>query len=188
MSELGFANGAYHIIVIIVAVWGILTGYRKGLLRQTGGVLGVAFGIVAARSLAPEFLPMVDHWLPPLITGFKRDFLLQTLTVGMIYLVSYSFVQACCIPINKLMIFLGGGIINKLAGAVFRTFKYLLMISILYNIIIDICPDTGLAKSSRLHDGNVVEGVIQIAPAVLGFPGGEEVAFRQQLEDAKKIS
>ena len=46
----------------------------------------------------------------------------------------------------------------------------------------------GLARTARFHDGNIVEGVMKIAPAVLGFPDGEEVGHYQQLEDAKKIS
>lgn len=182
------ANGAFHLIVIAVAVWGILTGYRKGLLRQAGGVLAMAFGIVMSRMLTPELLAVVESWIPPFINGFNRSYLIRTLTAGIIYLVVFSMVQASCFPIGRLMGLIGGGILNRIAGAAFRMFKYLFVISIVYNLIIDIYPQGDLTRSSRQHDGNVVEVVMKIAPAFLDFPDGEEVGYRQQLEDAKKIS
>lgn len=182
------SNGIYHIIVIAVAIWGILSGYRKGLLRQLGGVLGMAFGISAAKLASGEFLPYVESWIPSFISGFNRGYMIRTLTGGVIYLVVFSTVQACCFPLGRLMGVIGGGVLNRIAGAVFRMFKYLFVVSIVYNFIIDMYPAGDLAKSCRQHDGNVVELVIKIAPPFLGFPDGEEVGFRQQLEDAKKIS
>lgn len=181
-------NGAYYIIVVIVGVWCIFSGYRKGLMRQMGVVLAVAFGIACSRLFGPEFMPHVDEWLPASLRGFNRDFVCQTLTYGSIYLLAECLVALFTMPVGKLLRFLGSGILDSLSGAVFRLFQGLMVLSIVYNLLVDLNPDSELTRSSRLHDGNLVEAVMKVAPAILGFPDAEEVAYRQQLEDAKKIS
>lgn len=181
-------GGIYHLVVIAVAVWGIVTGFRKGLLRQMSAILGVAFGIVGARVGAPECTGYIDGWLPPTVSGFKRHFLTETLACGGIYILVSLLIGACMNPIAKLIGVIPAGILNSISGAVFRLFQFLMIVSIVYNLIVDMNPSGQLTRSSRHHDGNVVEVVMKIAPAVLGFPDGEEVGYRQQLEDAKKIS
>lgn len=181
-------NASFYILIVIVAVWGILTGYRKGLMRQTGGVLGVAFGIVAARMLGPEFMETVDGWIPAFINGFNRQFLCETLSFGLIYIIVSGLVEVCTLPLGKLMSLITIGILDSIGGAVFRLFQLLMIISIVYNFLADLSPESDLTRTSSRHDGNIVEGVMMIAPPILGFQGAEEVAFQQQMEDAKKIS
>ena len=181
-------NVIYHIIVIALAAWGILSGFRKGLVRQFGSVIAVAFGIVLTIVLAPDFYPSVDDWLPGFIDGFKRDFIVKTLSCTIIYVLVTGLFELIALPVGKLMKIVNTGMVNSIAGALFRTFQYLMLLSLLYNLIIDFHPTGPMTRISRYHDGNVVEGVIKIAPAILGFPDGEEVAHFQQLEDAKKIS
>lgn len=181
-------TGAYYLLVIIVAVWAILTGYRKGFLRQLNGLTGVAFGIVAARLMAPDFTVVVDGWMPEGFRGFNRTFLCDTLAAGIIYIIVASLVTLATVPVGRLVSSLGDGVLNSIGGAIFRCFQFLMVLSIVYNLLVDLNPRSELTRSSRLHDGNIVEGVMQIAPSILGFPGAEEVDYRQQLEDAKKIS
>lgn len=148
----------------------------------------MAFGIVTVRMTAPECIHYVEGFIPVQITGFKRAFLVETVTCGVIYIAVAWFIQLCCFPISKMMVVFGNGILNMIFGAAFRMFKYLFILSIVYNVLGDLNPSGTITKSSRQHDGNVVEGVMKIAPPILDFPGGEEIGRRQQLEDAKKIS
>lgn len=180
--------GAYYILVIAVSVWGIISGYRKGIIRLMGSVLAVAFGIVAVHVFAADFTETVSRWLPSGISGFQRSFLGQTLTCGIIYIVVWGVVTLLMLPLRLVLKLFGTGVIGSITGAVFRTFQYLLLLSLVYNVIVDIDPTGNLARTARFHDGNIVEAVLKIAPAVLDFPGAEEVGHRQQLEDAKKIS
>ena len=181
-------NAAYFIIVVIIGVWAVLTGFRKGLVRQIGAVLGVAFGIVAARTLSPEFIGIVNGWLPKSLNGFNRSFVCLTLTSGLIFLVAYGIVSVCSLPLNKMMKMIPVGILGSIGGSLFRLFQYLLFLSLFYNLLADLNPSSSLTRASSMHDGNILEGVMKIAPPILDFPGAEDVAFRQQMEDAKKIS
>lgn len=181
-------NGFYYVIVVIVAVWGIFTGYRRGFMRQMGGVLSVAFGIVATRLVSPDFITVVDGWFPPSFNGFNRPFVCSTIACGIIYIAVSSLIALLAWPVGRLLAVLGVGVLDSICGSVFRLFQVLILVSIFYNLIADFNPAGDLTRSSSRHDGNLVEGVLKIAPAVLGFPDAEEVAYRQQLEDAKKIS
>ena len=180
--------GAYHIIILAVAVWAILSGYPKGLYRQLGSVLAVAFGIVAVRMTAPMCIQYIDGIVPGFFDGFNRRFIIETLTCGVIYLFVVGIIWLVTIPLGTVMRVLGSGVVNSIGGAVFKLFRYLMLLSLAFNFLVDISPDSDLTRASGMHDGNLVEGVIKLAPAVLGFPDGEEVSHRQQLEDAKKIS
>lgn len=181
-------NGLYYIIVVVVAVWAVFSGYRRGFMSQIGAVIAVAFGIVAARLLSPEFVGHINSWLPDGFTGFNRMFLCETLTCGLIFIIVSGLIGLCVWPIGKLVGLLGSGVVDALGGAFFRLFQMLILLSIVYNLLVDLNPSSDLTRSSSRHDGNLVEGVMQVAPALLGFPGAEEVAYRQQLEEAKKIS
>lgn len=178
----------YHLIIIGVAVWAILTGYRRGFLRQIGNVVAVVVGIVVVMVFSAEFTPQVDGFVPGFISGFNRSFFVITLTSMLLFFFVYSILALVCIPIGKMMRVMPGNIINSIGGAVFKLFQWLLFISLAYNLLADLRPASDLTRSARLHDGNIIEGVIKLAPSIMGFPDAEEVGYRQQLEDAKKIS
>ena len=43
----------YHLIVLLAAGGGAVWGFRLGLARQAPSVIGMAFGIICTRILAP---------------------------------------------------------------------------------------------------------------------------------------
>lgn len=175
-------------MVVAFSVWAVLTGFRKGFFRQTGSFLALAFAIVAARLLSPELIATVDGWIPQFYNGFNRIFICRTAACGVIYFITYAIVSFCGIPLGKVVGMLGSGMLDSIAGAVLKLFITLMAISIVYNFIVDLQPASQLTRSSSQHDGNLLEGVMKIAPPFLGFTGAEEVAYLQQMEEAKKIS
>lgn len=64
----------------------------------------------------------------------------------------------------------------------------MLLVSMAYNLILGFDSGSVLLKSMKSDDGNIVEEVMLLAPAVLGCEGPDELAHRIQLEEAKKIS
>lgn len=177
----------FHLLIVVAGVYGILSGYKKGFVRQVGSVMALAFAVAMAYMLSAD----VETWLWDYLSvwnAFNAIFVAKTLSVIMVFVPVYILLDLCLIPLGILMRNIESGVLNSISGAIYRTFKYFLFLSLLYNLLIDLQPTSALANTSRHHDGNIVEGVVKIAPLLLDFPSGEEVVYHQQLEEAKKIS
>lgn len=179
---------AYHIIAIGLSVLAIFRGYKIGLMRQTSAILGMVFGVVCARVFAPMCVDFFMGLLPSFLHGFNSSFIVATFSAGAIYTLVYVIVKLLTGIIDFAFRIFSSGVLNSIAGSLFCLLKYVMFISIVYNFIVDINPESELLKIARDHDGNVIEGVMWVAPAILGFPDAEELGYRLQLERAKEIS
>ena len=178
----------YHIVAIALCVLAIFRGYQRGLMRQTSAVLGMVFGVVCARIFGPMCVDFFMGILPGFLHGFNSSFIFATLSAGVIYTLVYIIVKLITGVLNLAFRVFSSGILNSIVGSLFCLLKYLVFISIIYNFIVDVNPESDLLKIARDHDGNVIEGVMLVAPAMLGFPDAEELGYRLQLERAKEIS
>lgn len=178
----------YYLFVIGVAAFSIVYGYRRGFIKQISSVLAVFFGIVCTRAFADIPAQWIEHQLGWFTDSFNTVFIIKTLAVTIVYTFTYAIVRLLTFLIMKLVRILPGGIINAIVGSLFCLFKYLMFVSLLYNLIVDFNPRNPMLKAATSHDGNIIESVMALAPAILDFPGGEDVAHALQLEDAKSIS
>lgn len=78
--------------------------------------------------------------------------------------------------------------VNNIGGALFSLFESFILLGIIFNCTAASRPDSALARSGSHDDGNVVELVMLLSPALLGGPDAEDYALTLQLRDAKKIS
>ena len=62
------------------------------------------------------------------------------------------------------------------------------ILSIIYNLLLCINPDSRLMRWQNANDGNIVEEVLALSPALLGGLGAEELSHQVQLREARKIS
>ena len=66
------------------------------------------------------------------------------------------------------MPWLSGGL-DRLAGALFGLFKWMLVLSILLNLWVMVKPGTDVTAMSALGNGHAIEAIMGLAPAVLGW-------------------
>lgn len=178
----------YHIMVIAVALVAMLRGFHRGLTRQVSGILGFVFGIVAARTFGPDFEIWLMGWVPKFYEPVGKTFFFSTLSYGLIWsacVLSFSMLTKI---LNIVLGYLPVGIMNSIAGAVFTLVKYLMFLSLLFDLAICRPQDSPLMHCVRHDDGNLVDGVVRLAPAILGSMSAEEYALRVQLWEARKIS
>ena len=57
-------DALFHIIAIIVAVLGVVRGYRRGLTGMVTSVFGLAFGVVCAHIFCDGAAEVVTDVLP----------------------------------------------------------------------------------------------------------------------------
>lgn len=183
---MGFAG--YIIILLCLALWGALAGWRNGLLSQTGSMLGVAFGIAGVRFLLPEFAPTVEGWLSAFPVVPCPEYLVASVGTAIIYVAFYLLFLLCGLVLNKIVKVLAVKPFDSILGLVFGLFKWLMMVSVAYNAVLGISQSGALLDLSRAGDGNPVELVMELSPAIFSTPSPDELHHRMQLIEARKIS
>lgn len=178
----------YHVMVIAVALVAIFRGFQKGLTRQVSGILGFIFGIVAARSIGPDVAEWLSGWFPHLYHPVAETFFLSVLAYGSIWglcMLAFSMLTGV---LNIVLSLIPVGIMNSIAGAAFSLLKYLMFLSLLFDLALCRPFESPLMHCARHDDGNLVDGVIRLAPELLGTMSADEYILRVQLWEARSIS
>lgn len=178
----------YHLLVIVVALLAVVRGYRRGLTGQVTSVLGLAFGVVCTHI----FLPGVSDFME-IIVGRSHyaeggAFLTENLAALVIYCGVYLLFRSITGIVRRAAGMLGTSLLDSIIGALFCMFNYLLVLSVMLNVIVGYNPQSSLMHDGRSDDGNLINLVLCIGPATLGSESFSEFAHRMQLRDAKRIS
>lgn len=175
-------------IVIGVAAWGTLRGFRQRFSAQVPSLIGMAFGIVCARMFCePAEQIITDLWMrnPDPVT---YDYAVSNIACGLIYIVAYFLFKFVTMIVGKVLAARQTEILDNISGAILGLVRYMILLSVCYNLILSFSPDSRLLKSASADDGNVVREAMLISPALLGSESVLVLSHRRQLEEAKKIS
>ncbi|MDE6006975.1 MAG: CvpA family protein [Muribaculaceae bacterium] len=178
----------YHLAVVSVAAFSTIWGFRKGFGRQTPSVIGLAFGIICARLLAPGLNDVLYGAFPSVHGQVEQKYLYDNLATGIVFFSIYMIFRTVTGFLGKVFTSSDSTILDNLAGALFGLFKYLLFLSIILNFICGSSSESELRRCARSDDGNVVQEVMLLGPALLGGEDIVDLSHRMQLEEAKKIS
>lgn len=178
----------FHIIAIAIAILGVVRGYRHGLTGMVTSVLGLAFGVVCAHIFCEAAAEIAMNILPDSLTARSGYYLASNFGAGAVYFIVYELFRSITKVIRQALGTYSMGLMNSLLGAFFCLTNYLLMLSVVYNVWVGIDPTCGLMRYGRADDGNIIEGVMWIAPAALGSESFSEFAHEEQLRQARTIS
>ena len=179
---------SWPLITILVLLYAVLKGWRKGFVHQVASLLGLGFAIVAARM----FCDPLSQWLavnfPALGWKVAPEYTFRILASGIIFTGVYAAFFTVANILRSALRMLHAGAVNSIAGAAFCLLKYAFVLSVIFNIILALSPNSSLGKLCTSGDGNVVELVMNFAPAMFGTEGPDDFEHRQQMEEAKSIS
>lgn len=181
-------NALYLFLIIIVTLWSVAYGFRKGVTGQLAHLLGFAFGAVGSRVLAPQFY---EHflWISNLSQAPEfREMTVDLVCAVIIYSVIFAFFSLITPLMHKLMAVVRVGMLNRIGGAFFALLKNLLWLSIAFNLLLCLSPKSRLLSYMKANDGNSIAAVMSLTPAILGCYGAEDFAHINQLKEAKLIS
>ena len=178
----------YHLVAIIVLILGVARGFRKGFFRQLPLFIGFCFGVVCARLFSEPVIDAIRDLIPSLNSKVECDYVCSSIARGLIFLFVYEIFSIVTGFLRMLFKKLSSGIVDSLCGMVFTAVRYLLILSILLNWLLCVHPQGTLLKYASSDDGNIIEGVMLVAPAILGGESVEDLAHVLQLERAKCIS
>jgi uncharacterized membrane protein required for colicin V production len=178
----------YQLLVVIALIWGGYRGYKRGFTGQIASLLGMAFGVVGARLLAPDLTVALIERYPSLTEGVDPLFLPGVMATAMIYLCLVIIFRLLDGAVHSIMAVFGKGVLNGVAGIFMGVTRYAMIVSIFYNMVIGFDNKSVLLKYAEDNDGNLSEVVMLLSPTLLGCESYEQLAHKLQMHEASKIS
>lgn len=186
--QFNYSNALYPALILIVAFFSVVRGFRLGITRQLASLLGFAFGAVAARVLTAEFSHSFQWAAKMGISEEFGDFTANLLCGVTVYFVVYWIFCLFTPILRAALSIIEVGMFNRLIGAFFSLVKNLLWLSIVLNLMLCFSSQSNLLQYERANDGNMVAAVMGMTHAILGCYGAEDFAHFHQLREAKTIS
>lgn len=136
------------IIFAVVLLYAAISGYIKGLLAQIGQIAGLIIGILAARALAPTVLQMLieDADAEP------ASVFTTVICYIFVFLAAYFSVVLIARVLKIVVRIVLLGFVDRLGGAIFKMIKWALILSLAYNLVAAISPQTAPDKDANLLD------------------------------------
>lgn len=143
-------------LVLVVAVW---SGWRQGFIVQVCSLTALVAGIW----LASRFGPMVGGWLHldeevAAVGGFITVFVLTILVVAITGRL-----------VRKLFHFAGFGLADIVLGIVVSVAKFLLVLSVLFSAFDALNVDYSLVERRTLDESKSYRPVMRLSASVLPF-------------------
>lgn len=161
--------GAIDLLLIVVAAAAVFFGWRKGLVAKLGKLIGILAGIVCTRLWAPALARAVFGTPSP---GDSADVSLLTTVVAYVavFLVVYIVVALLCSGLRGILRLAHISILDRIGGALFTLFEYMLLMSLALNLWVAIFPDSTIRSHPMVNGGCDIIGtsVLNLAPDILG--------------------
>lgn len=178
----------YQLLVIVVLAIAVLRGAKKGIIGQIDSLLGLGFGITACRLLKGKVAYEIVTLWPATTNTPDTMFLPEALACAFLFMLFYALMASLRPLLRRIFCKLEVGVGNVMLGVVLSVIKYIVMLSLIYNIVIGLNPNSSLMKDACSDDGNLCEGVLMVAPALMNTHNFENLAHEKQMLEASKIS
>lgn len=166
------------IFLLIVAALAGIAGFRKGIIRQMGSLVGIVVAILVCRLFGPAVCKAVvgeGSAHPGLYTvlSYTLLFVLGFVGVRLVAHLLHLVVKAMCL-----------GAVDRIAGAVFCIAEWMLVLSIALNIYFAAVPGDyeAVCPASKPWRG----AVAKFAPAVVGYLH-DHATSGQNIEPKKNV-
>ncbi|MCD8387512.1 MAG: CvpA family protein [Bacteroidales bacterium] len=153
----------FDTILLIIAIVAALLGFRSGIVRQLGSLAGIVIGIVGCRIFGPQ----VEQWLTSVASG-QNPAVITILAYALLFLALYFATVAVAFGIRQIVHSACLGIVDRLAGAVFKAALWLFVTSLLLNVWLAFAP-------SHSPTGRLAHAAVEFAPAVLGSETAQQL-------------
>ncbi len=156
------------IILLGLLVWGILRGYKKGLIIQVASVAALLLGIYCSVAFSNKAIPYLQHFMEientylPIIS-FVSTFAIVIITVHLVAKTLERFIKLVAL-----------GFLNKLLGSLFGLIKAALIISVLLLVLHQIDNRIGLLPEEAKSKSVLYGPLESIAPILI--PGLRRLA------------
>lgn len=153
------------ILILVVFIASAGYGFYKGMIVQVGALVAILFAVVLCR--------LAGGWLAGVIAGHdgvsEADVVIAKVTL---FVIGYLSVRIAARFIKQITHALALGALDRLGGALFSLFQWMLVLSLLMNLWFVIKPEPAIEELATLGNGHVGPAILHLAPAVLGWVMG----------------
>lgn len=145
------------ILVLAVIVFGAVYGYVRGIVKQMGSVVAVILAVLACRA----FGDTVSGWIQ---RGLDLGpVTAQGLGYAVVFLAVWFGIWLLARTLHAVVETVKLGWLNSGLGAIFMTFKFMMVLSLLMNLW------SALLGNEWLQGGALVDWAMRFAPEVWGM-------------------
>lgn len=153
------------VLILVVFLASVIYGFSKGVIVQVGAVAAILFAVVVCR--------LGGAWLAGVIAGGDAVSLTDLVIAKVIlFIIGYLSVRIVAGLLKKATHALQLGVLDRIGGALFSLFQWMLVLSLLLNLWLVIKPEPGIGQLSTLAGGHAGPAILHLAPAVLGWALG----------------
>ncbi len=167
LSEVNF----FDVVTLLVALWAVISGWRRGVILQAGSLLGILLSLYLAAHYGQavgQLLHFGAGWAT--VGGFIVVALLTLIAVAMLGRL-----------LRKLFQFAGLGLMDILFGILISLLKWLLLLSAIYNAFGALNRSFDLVEPEAFDRSRTYGPVCRVAEWVM--PRVEELLRGADLEE-----
>lgn len=151
------------ILVIIVALYSIIKGYRSGLIKQLASLASVIACILLSGKIATMLLPYIHYFEKiPKNLSEPAAFILAFIIIFLAFMLLGHMLQSI-LHTMKL------GTFNKLAGATLSFSKWMIIVSLILNLFIKIDKERLIISDKLDTQSKTYRYVQPIAPKITPY-------------------
>ena len=150
-------------IIVLIVLIGALYGLIKGVFRQLGSLGGFVAGVLVSRLFGGSFASLLQQMFD-LPAGVSR-IAAYSLLFLLVYLICLQLMRL----IHHISQQVALGWLDRLAGALFGALKYLVIFSILLNLVHIIDPKVRILPAREVSTSHLYGYALRIAPALFAI-------------------
>lgn len=157
------------IIILVVFVCALIYGFWRGLTVQFGSLLGLIIGVLACRLFGEWGAEMVHSLMPhtsesPEVAEYVSSVVANVVLFSVGYILTKIIASAVKAVVDALFM----GFVDRVLGALFAAFMWLLVMSICLNVW-QMFVTSSVISGCRMANGLPARAVMDLAPTVFGF-------------------
>jgi len=153
----------FDIIIIIVFIYCIISGYKSGLIKQLTALVGIIVAAILSGKISDFFYPYIkDFSQIPDYVKVPFSFIIAFLLILSLFYIIGGMLESIIKTLKM-------GILNKLCGSVFCFAKWCLAISILLNVVVTLDDNKQLINKNIEKESKTFTYVQQLAPKIIPY-------------------
>ena len=155
-------------ILLLIFLGSLVIGWRKGLVRQAASLVSWAVGIVVCLFLGDEVTRLFLAVNPEAASLPLSGITVKAVALTLLFLVITLTLRVVSYVTRKVIKATRMGCLDRVGGAALFMFKYMMLVSIVLNLLYAYNPDAETFGTRHMLNNRPYEFTLDLMPRVLG--------------------